>query len=394
MSVTAPPRRVRGPRFASRQHDEVNAAWLGAALGACFTICFVTGVLSHLVQDPGSWFHWPARPAGLYRVNQGLHVTTGIAAIPLLLAKLWVVFPKLFAWPPFRSVAQAVERLALLPLVGASLFLLVTGVGNVNIWRPYEFSFRTGHYAAAWIVLGALVVHVGARWATTRDVLTRRRPGPAATGPTEPALAEVTAAPGGLSRRAFLGTTAAASGALALFTVGQTFAPLRHLALLAPRRPDRGPQGFPVNRTAASVGLTDVDLAAYRLEVVGDGVARPLSLTYDELRSLPQRDATLPIACVEGWSTNQRWRGVPVRDLLALAGAREGAEATVVALHDNPRQRTSPLSSAEAADPDTLLALEVGGEVLAPDHGFPVRLIGPNRPGVQQTKWVARLEVS
>ena len=149
-----------------------------------------------------------------------------------------------------------------------------------------------------------------------------------------------------------------------------------------------------MNRTAASVGLTEVDLAAYRLEVVGDGVSRPLSLSYDDLRSLPQREATLPIACVEGWSTNQRWRGVPVRDLLALAGARDGAEATVVALHDNPRQRTSPLSSAQAADPDTLLALDVGGDVLAPDHGFPVRLIGPNRPGVQQTKWVARLEVT
>ena len=110
MTVVAAPRPTRGPRFSSRQHDDENAAWLGLALGVCFTICFVTGVVSHLVQDPGSWFHWPARPAGLYRLNQGLHVTTGIAAIPLLLTKLWVVFPKLFAWPPFRSVAQAVER--------------------------------------------------------------------------------------------------------------------------------------------------------------------------------------------------------------------------------------------------------------------------------------------
>src|SRR5690606_15760081 len=124
--------------------------------------------------------HWPARPAGLYRLNQGLHVTTGVAAIPLLLVKLWVVFPKLFAWPPFRSVAQALERLALLPLVGASLFLLVSGVGNVNIWRPYDFSFRTGHYAAAWIVVGSLVVHVVAKWATTREVV---RPSRGATAP-------------------------------------------------------------------------------------------------------------------------------------------------------------------------------------------------------------------
>lgn len=389
-AATEPRQRRWAPRFESRQHDEANAAWLGIALGACFTVCFVTGLVSHQIQDPASWFHWPARPAGLYRLNQGLHVVTGIAAIPLLLVKLWVVFPKLFAWPPFRSVAQLLERLALLPLVGGGLFLLLTGVGNVNIWRPYDFSFRTGHYAAAWIVVGALVVHVTARWATTRAVVAARRHPVATDTPTASAAPLAV----GLSRRAFLGTTAAASGALALFTVGQTYAPLRSLALLAPRRPDTGPQGFPVNRTAASVGLTDVDLAAYRLEVVGEGVAAPLALTYDELLALPQHEATLPIACVEGWSTNQRWRGVRVRDLLERAGAREGATVTVVSLQESSRQKTSPLSAGQVADRDTLLALAVNDEDLDPDHGFPLRLIGPNRPGVQQTKWVGRLEVS
>ena len=63
------------------------------------------------------------------------------------------------------------------------------------------------------------------------------------------------------------------------------------------------------------------------------------------------------------------------------------------AIHDSERLRTAPLSAAHAADPDTLLALFVNGEPLAPDHGFPARLIGPNRPGVHQTKWVGRIEV-
>ena len=40
----------------------------------------------------------------LYRVTQGVHVATGLASIPLLLAKLWAVYPKLFTWPPFSSV--------------------------------------------------------------------------------------------------------------------------------------------------------------------------------------------------------------------------------------------------------------------------------------------------
>src|SRR5207244_11518566 len=66
--------------------------------------------ISHLIQQPPSWFVWPSRPAGLYRVTQGLHVATGIASIPLLLAKLWTVYPLLWTWPPARNVAHAVER--------------------------------------------------------------------------------------------------------------------------------------------------------------------------------------------------------------------------------------------------------------------------------------------
>jgi DMSO/TMAO reductase YedYZ molybdopterin-dependent catalytic subunit len=176
-------------------------------------------------------------------------------------------------------------------------------------------------------------------------------------------------------------------------TVGQTFGPLAPIGVLAPRRPDVGPQGFPVNRTAASVGLTDVDLRTYRLVVDGPGTTATLRLTYDELLALPQHEATLPIACVEGWSTSQSWRGVRVRDLLARAGAPGASRAVAHAMHESPRQREAPISVDHARDPDTLLALFVGGEPLAADHGFPVRLIGPNRPGVHQTKWVGRIEV-
>ncbi|MEX0791258.1 MAG: molybdopterin-dependent oxidoreductase [Actinomycetota bacterium] len=47
-----------------------------------------------------------------------------------------------------------------------------------------------------------------------------------------------------------------------------------------------------------------------------------------------------------------------------------------------------------AADPDTLVALEVNGEPLHLEHGYPARIMGPNRPGVMQTKWLAKLVVS
>lgn len=368
--------------FRSPLRDTRSATVLGGALGVAFSVCFVTGVLSHLIQDPGGWFSWPARPAGLYRVTQGLHIATGIASIPLVLAKLWVVYPKLFTWPPATSVAHALERLALLPLIGGSLLLLFTGLANINIWRPWGFSFRAGHYSAAWITIGALVVHVASKWATAWASLRA----PASKG--RAGIGEE-----GLGRRGFLATAFGASGLLTLVTVGQTFSPLRRLALLAPRRPDVGPQGFPVNRTARSVGLASVDLGTYRLVVDGPGAATPLELTYDDLRALPQHEATLPITCVEGWSTTQRWSGVRVAELLARAGSSPGAEAVVYAMHRSDRQRRAPLNPGQASDRDTLLALAVNGETLHPDHGFPLRLIGPNRPGVHQTKWVNRLEV-
>ena len=47
----------------------------------------------------------------------------------------------------------------------------------------------------------------------------------------------------------------------------------------------------------------------------------------------------------------------------------------------------------QARDSDALLSLRVSDEVLHPDHGFPVRVIGPTRPGVHRTEWVGRIDV-
>jgi hypothetical protein len=373
------PRRLR---FRSALHDDRTAAWLGIALGVSFTVCFLTGVWSHLQQNPPGWFDPFARPAGLYRITQGLHVATGIASIPLLLAKLWVVYPKLFQRPVLTSAASVLEKISIVPLVGGGIFLLFTGLANINLWYPWPFNFRTSHYWVAWITIGALVVHIGAKYAITRAALAGRAVDDAEVSPSSP------------DRRAFLGLVAGAAGLLTLVTVGQTVGPLRKLALLAPRRPDTGPQGFPVNRSAVAAGVVEAARdPEYRLVVEGD-VPRPVELSLDELRALPQHTATLPIACVEGWSASKSWRGVAVRDLLDLAGASDDARVRVHSLQQRLAYASSDLDPAQARDRDTLLALEVEGEPLHLDHGFPVRLIGPNRPGVMQTKWVTRLVVT
>jgi len=380
--------------FPSPRHEQRTAAILGLLLGVAFSLCFLTGLFDHFAQEPLDlgFLSMPAAPAGLFRWSQGLHVATGIAAIPLLLAKLWTVSPRLFSWPPIRSVAHVVERVALIPLVAGAIFQLVTGVANIAHWIPWTFSFPIAHYWTAWIVIGGLIVHIGAKAAITRSAL-RRGGGTSSLAPAEPLRGSPVAA--GMSRRGLLTTVGAAVGVVTITTVGQTFRPLQELAVLAPRKPSVGPQGLPVNKSAAGARVIPAATAAdYALVVDGPGAVTPLRLTLDQLRALPQHTADLPIACVEGWSAGATWTGVRVRELLAMAGASPDREVVVHSLQARGAYAKSELNVPHAQHPDTLLALTIGGEPLHIDHGYPCRLIGPNRPGVQQTKWVGRLEIT
>ncbi len=378
--------------FTSRLRSERTAALLGIALGVSFFTCFATGLVSHLAQHPLDlgFLSMPARPSWLYRVTQGVHVATGIASIPLLLAKLWTVFPKLFAWPPAKNVAHAIERISLVPLVAGSIFLLYTGLANLAHWYPWQFGFTVAHFWTAWIVIGALVAHIAAKLA-----ITRRSVGAKAKATEQAAVPEPGQPGDELGRRGFIGAVALAVGVVTLTTVGQTVRPLRNLALFAPRRPDVGPQGIPVNKSAVGARVVaPARSAGYRL-TVGGNVERELSLTRDELLALPQHTADLPIVCVEGWSAGGSWTGVRVRDLIALAGGDpENATAEVRSLQARSVYRTSRLNEQHVRDGDTLLALAINGEPLHVDHGYPCRLVAPNRPGVQQTKWVTHLEVT
>ncbi|TQM81285.1 molybdopterin-dependent oxidoreductase-like protein [Saccharothrix saharensis] len=338
-----------------------TATRIGRWLGVAFGLCFVTGLLSHHLQHPPGWFAWPTRPVDLYRVTQGVHVTAGVAAVPLLLAKLWTVYPKLFERPVVRSLPHALERGALFVLLGASFFELVTGLFNAAQNYPWRFFFPTAHHAVAWVAVGALLVHVAVKLPLMRTPAEQVRRGT-------------------LSRRGFLLTAGGAAAVGVLATAGGTVPWLRTVSVLGARS-----VGLPVNRTAAAAGVSAVD-DGWRLVV---GTRR---FSRRELEALPQTTAELPIACVEGWSASARWTGVPVRDLLALAGVEPG-DVRVESLERDGLYRASTLPAAHARDPSTLLALRVDGATLPLDHGYPCRLIAPSRPGVTQTKWVTRLEV-
>jgi hypothetical protein len=383
--------KVRAPApedFGSRLRSPAVAARIGLWLGACFGICFLTGLISHYAQEPSQPIPFPSSPSWGYRVTQGLHVTTGIAAIPLLLVKLWSVYPRLFERPPFgnlrRLAGDALERASIGVLVAAGIFQLTTGLLNSTQWYPWAFSFRTTHYAVAWIAIGALLLHIAVKLPVTRDVL---RGGADDTTHDRPGSVE----DGALSRRGLLRTTWGASAVAVLATVGSTVPLLRDVSVFGVRSGD-GPAGVPINKSAKAAGVTaTATSAAWRLDLVRGG--RSVALTREDLLAMRQHTETLPIACVEGWSASGDWTGVRVRDLLDLIEAPRGSDVLAESLQASGPFRVTTLQANFAEDHRTLLALALDGEPLALDHGFPCRLIAPNRPGVLQTKWLARLEV-
>jgi DMSO/TMAO reductase YedYZ molybdopterin-dependent catalytic subunit len=156
-----------------------------------------------------------------------------------------------------------------------------------------------------------------------------------------------------------------------------------------------------------------IDPAAYRLAINGM-VSKPLQLTLESLRRLPQFTVTATLECtgngrafysprVPGiqWSRgavgNAEWRGPRLSDVLKLVEADpaaahleiDGADTGVASTPDFVRS----IPMAKAMHPATLLALSMNGESPA-IHGFPVRLVVPGWDGTSWTKWVTRLTPS
>ncbi|MFG3009423.1 molybdopterin-dependent oxidoreductase [Streptomyces cinerochromogenes] len=388
---------LRGPWFTSV---------LGVVLLVGITVLFVTGLVSYAAYNPdlspvndqtpdkgllGFYlFAWPTGPVWLYRLTQGVHVTLGIVLIPVLLAKLWSVVPRLFALPPARSLAHALERISLLLLVGGGLFEFTTGVLNVQLDYVFPGSFYPLHFYGAWVFFAAFVAHAVLKAPTAVRNLRRRvreEGDLVAPRPDAPTV----------SRRGALALVGGGSLLLFLTTVGQSLGgPFRRTALLAPHGgadPGGGPNGFQINKTAAYAGITAADTHqdAWRLVVTGrTGTVR---LSRADLLRMPLHSSSLPIACVEGWSTaDQWWRGVRLGDLAALVGHDgDPPDVFVESFQRHGAFRRAALRANQVADPRSLLALYVNGETLSPDHGYPARIIVPAAPGVLNTKWVARL---
>jgi DMSO/TMAO reductase YedYZ molybdopterin-dependent catalytic subunit len=411
-----------GPTRPSFWRSPLRGPWLTSLLGSALLpliiVCALTGFLSQAAYNPGLgnnsllppggfstnlyFFSWPTDPAWLYAATQGLHVTCGLLAIPILLAKLWSVMPKLFEWPPVRSLSHLLERLSLALLVGGSIFVFFTGVINIQVYYPWPFRFLTAHYYGAIVFLAAFLLHIAIkipialRTFRERGVLRPLRDDLAHTvaEPYEEAhVAPLEPAPATISRRAMLATVAAASvGAGAMAAAQSIGGPLRPLGLLAPRSTQQGsgPNGFQINKTAAKVGVSAAETGeSWELQLSGEG--GEVGLSRAALLAMPQHTYDLPIACVEGWSTTQSWTGVRLRDLATLAGSADADQVLVESLQKGGALREVTLSSGQIAAENSLLALRVNGVDLSMDHGFPARVIVPGAPGVHQTKWVSTM---
>src|SRR4051812_48223010 len=161
------------PEFRSPLRSTWLTTLLGSVLLGGVGVVAITGLLSHAAYQPELGGNglvspdvgflvigWPTSPGWLYALNQGLHVTVGIVIVPLLLAKLWSVIPRLFEWPPVTGPANALERIGILLLVGSAVFQFATGIANAQLYYPWHFDFLEAHYYGGLIFIPALLLHV------------------------------------------------------------------------------------------------------------------------------------------------------------------------------------------------------------------------------------------
>ncbi len=161
--------------------------------------------------------------------------------------------------------------------------------------------------------------------------------------------------------------------------------------------------------TIAHYGIARVDVSSWQLEI-GGLVERPCRLTFEEIRQLPKCGVETFHQCA-GFPkkpdtatrriANVVWSGVDLEQLLLSAGIRPEAQflwscgldqGTFDGMAGGFYQKDMPL--ARLAQGGVILAYEINGETLTPEHGFPLRLVIPGYYGTNAVKWLYRLELA
>ena len=142
-------------------------------------------------------------------------------------------------------------------------------------------------------------------------------------------------------------------------------------------------------------GMADpIDLAGWKLNVGGlAGRTDDLILTLDEIKKLPRTEMITEFKCIEGWSTIVHWAGVRFSDFAEqyYAGGL-AALPPYVYLTTPDELYYVGWDTPSIVHPQTLLAYEMNGAPLSPEHGAPLRIASPTKYGIKQIKRIGRIE--
>jgi DMSO/TMAO reductase YedYZ molybdopterin-dependent catalytic subunit len=339
----------------------MSAPALDRLLAALVAALLVTGLLSLRAGSP------PTAP---------LFVLHGLLAGSLLAAvgwKLWRSVPRAAAARHWGALALAMllALFTMAALIGGFAWVMSGRILAIGPW-----TVMTLHAWAALCLVPILVAHLlPRRWRVLR---LRRSSAPVARG-------------GGrrIERRAALGVIGlavvgvvawvAANGIERVAGGMRRFTGSRWL-------PDGG---VPPPTTFFGEGADPLDPATWRLRVLGR-VRRPATYSLGTLTALGEVEREAVLDCTSGWALRTGWRGVPLAAVLARAEPDPGARVAII------RSRTgwhASLPLDEARD-RALLATAVAGRPLPHDNGAPVRLVAPDRRGLEWVKWVTEVEVA
>ncbi len=136
-------------------------------------------------------------------------------------------------------------------------------------------------------------------------------------------------------------------------------------------------------------GTQKVDLKTLVVKVEGL-VERPLSLRFEEIQNLPKKIVVKDFQCVEGWGLDkQKWEGVHLKEIFGKV--KINPKAKYVTFYATGGKYSDSLSIQEALEPDTMLAYKLNDKNLAPENGFPLRLVIPRMYAYKGVKWVERI---
>ncbi len=314
-------------------------------------IAFMTGVVSLITGHPQEWLIFV------------LHAIGGFWLLLLMWAKVRRVWPRLVhlrRWD--RRTIFGLLALLLVTLALGSGIWWVTG-GDVYV---VGFNLLNWHIILGFVVTAAIVFHmfVRAKRLRKRDIVGRRR---------------------------VIQFSALLIGGVALWP-GEQFTE-RILNLSGAKQRFTGSRevgSYSGNAFPTSSWVADhprpIDAQSWRLALDG-AVTTPREFFYHELVSAgDELEATLD--CTGGFYSTQLWRGISIGYLLDHAGLH--TDARYVSFVSVTSYRWSlPLEEARNA----LLATHSGEESLSHEHGFPLRLVAPNRRGFEWVKWITRVEV-